>query len=64
MKIPRTRLPIRLFNLVGFETKLEEGALVDAAIKKSELRDFDDESWRPALRRLLVSLDQEARLHP
>jgi hypothetical protein len=64
MKIPRYRLPIRLFNLTGFQTKLEEGALIDAATKKSGLRDFGDESWRPALRRLLVSLNQEARLHP
>jgi hypothetical protein len=64
MKIPRYRLPIRLFNLTGWRTKLEEGALIDAAVRKTGLRDFGDESWRPALRRLLVSLDQEARLHP
>jgi hypothetical protein len=46
------------------QTKLEEGALIDAAVKKSGLRDFGDESWRPALRRLLTSLNEEARLHP
>jgi len=68
MRIPRYRLPIRLFNLAGIQTKLEEGALIDAAVRKSGLRDwgrdFDDDSWRPALRRLLTSLNEEARLHP
>jgi hypothetical protein len=64
MKIPRYRLPIRLFNLSGMQTKLEEGALINAAVKKSGLRDFGDETWRPALRRLLTSLNEEARLHP
>jgi hypothetical protein len=64
MRIPRTRLPVRLFNLTGIRTKLEEGALIDAAMKKTGLRDFGDESWRPALRRLLTSLNEEARLHP
>ncbi len=64
MKIPRYRLPIRLFNLTGIQTKLEEGALIDAAVKKSGLRGFDDDSWRPAFRRLLASLNEEARLHP
>ena len=64
MRIPRYRLPIRLFNHTGIQTKLEEGALIDAATKKSGLRDFGDESWRPALRRLLTSLNEEARLHP
>lgn len=64
MKIPRYRLPIRLFNWAGIRTKLDEASLIDAAVKKSGLRDFGDESWRPALRRLLVALEQEARLHP
>ena len=68
MRIPRYRLPIRLFNLTGIQTKLEEGALIDAARKKSGLRgfgrDFGDDSWRPAFRRLLTSLNEEARLHP
>jgi hypothetical protein len=64
MRIPRYRLPIRLFNFAGVQTKLEEGALIDTAVKKSGLRDFGDERWRPALRRLLTSLNQEARLHP
>jgi hypothetical protein len=64
MKSPRYRLPIRLFNLAGIRTRLEEGALIDAAVKKSGLRDFGDEAWRPALRRLLTSLNEEARLHP
>jgi hypothetical protein len=64
MRIPHYRLPIRLFNLTGVQTKLEEGALIDAAVKKSGLRDFGDESWRPAFRQLLTSLNEEARLHP
>jgi hypothetical protein len=64
MRIPRYPLPIQLFNRTGFQTTLEEGALIDTARKKSGLRDFGDESWRPALRRLLTSLNQEARLHP
>ena len=64
MKSPRYRLPIRLYNLSGIRTALEEGALIDAAVKKSGLRDFGDETWRPAFRRLLTSLNQEAQLHP
>jgi hypothetical protein len=64
MRIPRYRLPVRLFNLTGIQTRLEEGALIDTARKKSGLRDFGDESFRPALRRLLTSLNEEARLHP
>jgi hypothetical protein len=64
MKIPRYRWPIRMFNLVGVRTKLDEGALLDTAVKKSGLRDFGDESWRPALRRLLAAMAEEARLHP
>lgn len=64
MRSPRYRLPIRLFNLSGIETKLEEGALIDAAVKRTGLRDFGDESWRPAFRRLLTALGEEARLHP
>ena len=64
MRSPRYRLPIRLFNLSGIETKLEEGALIDAAVKRTGLRDFGDESWRPAFRRLLMALGEEARLHP
>ena len=44
MKIPRYRWPIRLFNLVGMRTKLDEGSLLDAAVKKTGLRDFGDES--------------------
>lgn len=64
MKIPRYRLPIRLFNLTGIRTTLAEGALIDAAVKKSGLSDFGDETWRPAFRRLLTSLNDEARLHP
>jgi hypothetical protein len=68
MRIPRYRLPIRLFNLTGVQTRLEEGALIDAAVKKSGRRGFrrgfDDDSWRPAFRRLLTALNEEARLHP
>jgi hypothetical protein len=64
MRIPRYRWPIRLFNLVGIQAKLDEGSLLDAAVKKSGLRDFGDESWRPALRRLLAAMSEEARLHP
>lgn len=64
MKIPRYRLPIRLFNWVGLAPRLSEGGLLDAAVRKTGLRDFGDESWRPALRRLLSAIDEEAGLHP
>ena len=64
MKSPRYRLPIRLFNLTGVQTQLAEGSLIDTAVKKCGLRDFGDETWRPAFRRLLTSLNEEARLHP
>ncbi len=63
MKIPRYRLPIRIFNALGVRPRLDEAALLDAAVKKSGLHDFGDESFRPALRRLVIALNEEARLH-
>lgn len=63
MKTPPYRLPVRLFNLGGRRTKLDEAGLIQAAVKQTGLHDFGDESWRPALRRLLVALEEEARLH-
>lgn len=43
---------------------LEEESLVAAARRKTGLRDFVDESFRDPMRRMLTSLEQEARLHP
>jgi len=43
---------------------LGEASLVAAARRASGLQDFADESFRDPLRRLLTSLEQEARLHP
>ncbi len=43
---------------------LRESSLIAAARRESGLHDFVDESFREPLRRLLVSLDEEAQLHP
>jgi hypothetical protein len=43
---------------------LGEDSLVAAARRSSGLKDFADESFRDPLRRLLASLEEEARLHP
>jgi hypothetical protein len=43
---------------------LAEGSLVAAARRGAGLHDFVDESFRDPMRRLLRSLEEEARLHP
>lgn len=66
----RPRL-IALFNWIGrrlgklgIKASLAEDSLLAAARRKAGLRDFGDESFRPALLMLLRSLESEARLHP
>jgi hypothetical protein len=69
---PRFPLPARLalgswraLARVGVgRTPLAEASLVAAARRASGLEDFVDESFREPLRRLLASLEGEARLHP
>lgn len=46
------------------DTRLDETSLVVAARKRTGLEDFGDESFREPLRRLLWSLENEARLTP
>ena len=45
-------------------TPLDEASLIAAARRESGLQEFVDESFREPLRRLLVSLNEEAELHP
>jgi len=45
-------------------TPLDEASLLAAARRTAEREDFVDESFREPLRRLLASLETEARLHP
>jgi hypothetical protein len=46
------------------KTPLDEASLLAAARRTAEREDFVDESFRDPLRRLLASLETEARLHP
>lgn len=45
-------------------TRLDEASLLASARRASGLHHFVDESFREPLRRLLASLEEEARLHP
>jgi sulfotransferase family protein len=55
----------RVLERVGLaRSALDEVSLVAAARRTSGLHDFVDESFRDPLRRLLASLEKEARLHP
>jgi hypothetical protein len=69
---PRFPLPVRV-GLAGWRalqtvgvarTSLHEDALIAAARRASGLHRFGDESFRDPLRRLLASLESEARLSP
>ena len=63
-------LPIRLINAVGSAASriglrlpsLREDALLEAACKRTGLQDFGADDFRRGLRKLLESLEQEARL--
>ncbi len=63
--------PIRAFNAVGellFRAglrpfRLDEPSLCAAARRATGLRDFGDESFRPGLRKLIESLEEDARLN-
>lgn len=55
----------RALSRVGIgRVSLDEDSLVAAARRSSGLRDFGDDSFREPLRRMLASLEDEARLHP
>ena len=55
----------RALQTVGVaRTSLDEASLISAARRESGLHHFVDESFREPLRRLLASLEEEARLHP
>jgi hypothetical protein len=60
---PRPLL-IRAFNRHAPPARLDEASLLDAATRRTGLRNFGDESWRPGLRRLLEAIDAEGRPHP
>jgi hypothetical protein len=70
MTRPILPLPIRLMNRVGGAiekigiqlSSLDEANLLAAARKKTGLDDFGDASFKPALRALLESLENEAQL--
>lgn len=56
-------LPIRLYNKIGLRAKLDASSLIDTAVKRSGLREFGDEYWRAPFERLLIAIEEEARLH-
>jgi hypothetical protein len=64
-------LPIRAFNAAGRGLarlgmrpfRLDEATLTRLASKATGLDDFGDESFRPGLRRLLESIENDARLN-
>jgi hypothetical protein len=74
MKDSRPNLPLRyqvvstlgrLFVAAGLQnTRLDEGAVCQAAIKQTGLTDFGDPYYRQGLLRLLESAEQDANLHP
>jgi hypothetical protein len=67
---PFRPLPIRAMNALGrglarfgrHPIALTEDALLSAASRQTGLSDFGDEAFRPGLRRLLESLEQDAKL--
>ncbi len=54
----------RVLARAGLEARLDERSLVAAARRRTRLHAFGDESFRVPLRRLLASIETEARLHP
>ncbi len=64
-------LAVQLLNRAGgllekaglLKLRAEESALMDAARKQTGLSDFGDDAFREPLRRLLASLENEARLN-
>jgi len=69
---PRRPLALRAFDWLGGALRaagvpfasLAEAGLLAAAERRTGLRDFGDERFREPLRRLLASLESEARLTP
>ena len=55
------RMPLQLFNSVGWKANLSESSLMNAAMRRAGLKDFGDEPWRPRLQRLLGAIEDEAR---
>lgn len=63
--VKRFNWATRVKNLFGqARIDLSEESLLAAARRETGLERFGDESFRPALRRLLQSLEQESRLNP
>jgi hypothetical protein len=70
LPIPFRPLPIRAMNALGrglarfgrHPIALTEDALLSAVSRQTGLSDFGDEAFRPGLRRLLESLEQDAKL--
>ncbi len=68
---PFRPLPIRSMNALGRHLerlgwagpRLDEAAVVRRAVRRTGLEDFGPESFRPGLRRLLGSLETDARLN-
>jgi hypothetical protein len=60
---PRPLL-IRTYNRLGPLARLDEAWLLDTAVRRTALHDYGDESWRPALGRLLDAIEEEGRPHP
>jgi len=70
LKALQLPIPIRAWNFCGralekfnFKNNISEEALINAAIKAEGLGDFGDDSFRVPLRKLLESIENEARLH-
>lgn len=63
--------PVALGNLLGrglghlgLRTRLDEASLLAAARRTTGLHFLQDSGWRESLRRLVDSMESEARLHP
>lgn len=61
---PHRPLPIRLVNALGRVRPFELDAVVEAAMRSTKLSRFHTEVFREPLRRLIASLNDEARLTP
>jgi len=56
-------MAIRVFNYIGYKTRLDKDQVIKAARRKSNLRNFGDDSFMYALDQLITSINEEARLH-
>jgi hypothetical protein len=63
LKKPRTRLPIRLFNLIASPSRLDVDELIRISRKKTNLHNLGTDFNNEPLRVLCQSINEEARLH-